>query len=104
MCSIFTKKLHFFLENKQKNLCPWCNENSWELVLDSTTLALAVENHSILSEKDLPIQNISTELEISQNNNRSKLSIVLRCKNCGCELRFDYLYILDKMKQEAQSQ
>ena len=104
MCSIFTKKLKCFLANKQKNLCPWCNENSWELLLDSTTLALAVENHSILSEKDLPIQNISKGLEISHINNQSKLSVVLRCKNCGCELRFDYLYILDKMKQEAQSQ
>ena len=93
------EKIKMFLIKSQNSTCPWCNKNSWELIFnnDSALLELHenIEASSLAGALNKRFH--STELQ-------SNVSLRLRCQNCGCELRFDYLYILDKMRQGAQSQ
>lgn len=100
MTGDYRKLINFLTQTQRSSRCPWCNCDSWELIsnLDSTKL----EIHEII-ETSYPTKEKSINF-LETNSTDSNVSLRLRCKNCGCELRFDYLYILDKMKREAQSQ
>lgn len=88
-----------FLTKSQNSTCPWCKNDCWELI--SNVDATLLELHENI-EADTIFRKPSTC--VPSTGQQSNVSLRLRCKNCGCELRFDYLYILDKMKREAQSQ
>lgn len=93
------EKIKMFLTKSQNSTCPWCNKNSWELIFNDGSALLELHENI---EADTLVSKPSTCVPFTDH--QSNVSLRLRCKNCGCELRFDYLYILDKMKQEAQSQ
>lgn len=93
------EKIKMFLTKSQNSTCPWCKNDCWELIssVDATLLELHenITANTLAKKSNTCFQ--TTDLQ-------TNVSLRLRCKNCGCELRFDYLYILDKMKREAQSQ
>ena len=93
-----------FLDKVGNSRCPWCGSSNWDIITESESKA-----HSPILESPNTIeiynehrdQVKNARVTISKTDKSPGVSMKLRCNCCGCELRFDYFYVLKKIKQLA---
>ncbi|WP_281523311.1 hypothetical protein [Turicimonas muris] len=91
-----------FLNSVNNSRCPWCGNNQWNAVMSSKSLSKeklsleAAQTVYIETEKEKDVDTI----EFVVNPEPPSVYMKLRCKVCGCELRFDYTSLLQKVKEK----
>lgn len=95
-----------FLDKVGQSKCPWCGSSSWDIITesDSKVTAPVLESPDTIEiYNDRRDQVKDAKLRISKTDKNPGVSMKLRCNCCGCELRFDYFYVLRRIKQITEN-
>lgn len=93
--------MEFLNERGNNSRCPWCGSSDWDIITesDSKSSSPVLENPDTI---EMYANNQSfnrAKLTISKSNKSPSVSMKLRCNHCGCELRFDYFYVLSQIEK-----
>lgn len=96
-----------FLDKVGNSHCPWCGSSNWDIITESDSKVTAPilespDTIEIWNERRDQVKN--ARVTISKTNKNPSVSMKLRCNCCGCELRFDYFFILKRIKQLAEKE
>lgn len=93
-----------FLNQRGDSKCPWCGQSDWDIITesDSKTSSPVLENPDTIEMHTNNESFNRAKLLISKSNKSPSVSMKLRCNNCGCELRFDYFYVLSQIERLAE--
>lgn len=94
-----------FLDSVGNSSCPWCKQSNWDIITESdskVTTPVLESPDTIEIHNELRDQVKNAKVTISKTDKKQGVSMRLRCNNCGCELRFDYFFVLDRIKKIAE--
>ena len=96
-----------FLDNVGNSHCPWCGNSNWDIITESDSkvtspILESPDTIEIYNERRDQVKN--ARVTISKTNKNPSVSMKLRCNCCGCELRFDYFFVLKKIKELAKKE
>ena len=95
-----------FLDSVGNSRCPWCGSSNWDIITESdskvtTPVLESPDTIEIYNERREQVKN--ARVTINKTDKNPGVSMKLRCNCCGCELRFDYFYVLKRIKQIADN-
>lgn len=93
--------MEFLNKKGNESRCPWCGSSNWDIITesDSKSSVPVLENPDTI---EMYANNQSfnrAKLTINKSNKSPSVSMKLRCNCCGCELRFDYFYVLKQIEK-----
>ncbi len=99
------KNIIEFLDRVGNSHCPWCGSKNWDVITESdskvtTPVLESPDTIEIYNEHRDQVKN--ARVTISKTNKNPGVSMRLRCNRCGCELRFDYFYVLEQIKKLSE--
>ena len=91
-----SRDVNVFLSSKMHSSCPWCGNQSWELLTDSG-------EELQTSQVGARIVRVSSGYAVEWEQRKPPMPrIHMRCKECGCLIDFDFTFIASKLLSDAE--